>query len=94
VKAGLAALPSIGGALSVVVADVAVRDRNRVTEVGMTAVEAAGSQELLLDAVQRDERVADMLVMAAFTASQTSVEGKRRAMVAWSATPAKGCTNG
>ena len=35
---------------------------------------------MLLDAVQRDERVADMLVTAAFAASRTSVEGKRRAM--------------
>jgi hypothetical protein len=80
VKAGLAAIPYYGGALSVLVADVAARDRARVTEVGMTAVEAAGSPEVLLDAVQRDERVADMLVTAAFAASQTSVQGKRRAM--------------
>lgn len=80
VKAGLAAVPVIGGPLEVLVADVAARDRARVTEVGMTAVEAAGSPEVLLDAVQRDERVGDMLVMSAFAASQTSVEGKRRAM--------------
>ena len=80
VKAGLAAIPQIGGPLSVLIADVAARDRARVTEVGMTAVEAAGSPEVLLDAVQRDERVVDMLVMAAFAASQTSVQGKRRAM--------------
>jgi hypothetical protein len=80
VKAGLAAIPQIGGPLSVLVADVATRDRARVTEVGMTAVEAAGSPEVLLAAVQRDERVADLLVTAGFAASQTSVEGKRRAM--------------
>jgi hypothetical protein len=80
VKAGLAAVPGIGGPLSVLVADVATRDRARVTEVGTTAIEAAGSPEVLLDAVQRDERVADMLVTAAFAASQTSVQGKRRAM--------------
>jgi hypothetical protein len=80
VKAGLAAIPHIGGPLSVLVADVAVRDRARVTEVGMTAIEAAGSPEVLLDAVQGDERVADMLVTAAFAASRTSVEDKRRAM--------------
>jgi hypothetical protein len=72
--------PVSGGPLSVLVADVATRDRARVTEVGTTAIEAAGSPEVLLDAVQRDERVADMLVTAAFAASQTSVQGKRRAM--------------
>ena len=80
VRAGLAAVPVIGGPLEVLVSDVAARDRDRVTEVGMTAIDAAGSPKVLLESVQRDERVADMLLMAAFAASQTSVEGKRRAM--------------
>ncbi len=80
VKAGLAAIPVVGGSLSILVANVAARRRERVTELGMSAVAEAGSPQRLAEAAQGDERIADMLVSAAFAASETAVEEKRRAM--------------
>lgn len=80
VKAGLAAIPIIGGVLETVVGDVAERRRERVTELGRHAVDEAGGPEALIDGVRRDERVADMLVSAAFAATESAVEEKRRAM--------------
>jgi hypothetical protein len=80
VKAGLAVIPYIGGVLSTLVGDVAARRRERVTETGQYAIAEAGNPDTLLAAVQRDERLADMLVSAVFAASETAVEEKRRAM--------------
>jgi hypothetical protein len=80
VKAGLAAIPYIGGVLSTLVGDVAARRRKRVTEVGRYAIAEAGNPDTLLAAVQRNERLADMLVSAGFAASETPVQEKRRAM--------------
>ncbi len=80
VKAGLAAIPYVGGTLATIVADVAARHRERVTDLGNYAITEAGGPERFLQGVRGDERIADMLVSAAFAASETAVKDKRRAM--------------
>jgi hypothetical protein len=81
VKAGLARHPVYRwSSLDSCWRDVAARRRERVTETGQYAIAEAGNPDTLLAAVQRDERLADMLVSGVFAASETAVEEKRRAM--------------
>ena len=80
VKAGLAAVPVIGGSLATVVGDTLERRRERVAEFGEAAVAALGSPESLLERLHDDERVSDLFVDGAVAASGTSVQAKRRAM--------------
>src|SRR3954453_10371987 len=80
VKAGVSAVPVIGGSLATVIGDTLERRRDRVSEFGEAAVAALGSQEALLDRLQVDERVSDLFVDGAVAASSTSMQAKRKAM--------------
>jgi len=80
VKAGLAAVPVIGGSLATVIGDTLERRRERVSEFGEAAVAALGSPETLLERLHDDERVSDLFVDGAVAASGTSLQAKRRAM--------------
>jgi hypothetical protein len=80
VKAGLAAVPVIGGSLATVVGDTLERRRDRVSEFGEAAVEALGSPEALLERLHAVERVSDLFVDGAVAASSTSMQAKRLAM--------------
>jgi hypothetical protein len=80
VKAVLALIPYVGGAIETVVADILARRRDRAGEMTEAAVREAGGADRLLDAVRRNERVADLLLAAASAATSTALAWKRRAM--------------
>jgi hypothetical protein len=80
VKAVLALIPGVGGAIETVVADVAERRRERAREMAESAAREAGGADALLDAVGRDERVADLFLAAGWAAQRTALAWKRRAM--------------
>jgi hypothetical protein len=80
VKAGVSAVPVIGGSLATVIGDTLERRRERVSEFGEAAVAALGSPETLLERLHADERVSDLFLDGAVAASSTSLRAKRRAM--------------
>ena len=80
VKAVLALIPGVGGAIETVVADVAARRRERAREMAESAAREAGGADALLDAVGRNERVADLFLAAGSAAQRTALAWKRRAM--------------
>jgi hypothetical protein len=80
VKAGVSAVPVIGGSLATVIGDTLERRRERVSEFGEAAVASLGSPEKLLERLHADERVSDLFLDGAVAASSTSLRAKRRAM--------------
>ena len=72
-------IPGVGGAIETV-ADVAARRRERAREMAESAAREAGGADELLDAVGRNERVADLFLAAGSAAHRTALAWKRRAM--------------
>ena len=79
-QGGSCAHPGVGGAIETVVADVAARRRERAREMAESAAREAGGADALLDAVGRNERVADLFLAAGSAAQRTALAWKRRAM--------------
>jgi uncharacterized protein related to proFAR isomerase len=82
VKAGLSAVPVVGGPLATLVDDIAARHRDRVTEFADAAIEGVGGPEEMMEALRKSERVADMFFEAAVASSATAHAQKRKAMAA------------
>jgi hypothetical protein len=80
VRAGLSAIPVVGGALAELWGYAQALDRWRVSQMGATARDEFGDDEAFVDRLRSDERLLDMLVEAAEAAQRTSVEAKRIAM--------------
>lgn len=80
VRAGLSAIPFVGGPLEVLVSDTIERRQARVMETGELARETVGDDDAFVKRLQEDPVLADMLVEASETASRTALSAKRRAM--------------
>ncbi len=79
-RAGLSAIPYVGGPLEVLVSDPIERRQARVRETGEVARETVGDDDAFVKRLQEDPVLADMLVEAAEAASRTDLSAKRRAM--------------
>jgi hypothetical protein len=76
VKAGVSAVPVIGGSLVAVIGDTLERRRERVSEFGEAAVAASEAPEALVERMQRDERISDLFLDGAVLSASTSMAAK------------------
>lgn len=80
VRAGLALIPVVGGAVAELWEYAQQLDRWRVQQMGEAAREAFDDDETFVRRLQGDERLLDMLVTAGEAARRTSWEAKRITM--------------
>lgn len=80
IRAGLSAVPGVGGPLAELWEYSQALDRWRVSQMGTAARDDFGDDEAFVDRLRSDERLLDMLVEAAEAARRTEMEAKRIAM--------------